>query len=258
MKVSDLKDKKVIATSFFRHQKDPQHNKYVPDSYEYIKEWASTCSEVVAERDDVVGLVFCSEVSLEVRRKIEENAGILTLTYAATHGYSTNDERFFCYLDFLKEAQPEAAFFTDGNDVKVRGNPFELFEKYDKTYFIGKDMEETPHVGSNPWAKSKLAELKKLCGQPQNSNEKFALLISPLYNAGVIGGRTQALIDLFEYVCYILKECGTEGNNNMMALHLSLLRLLDGAFKDHILTGRPLTSPFKKYRDTGKFYFVHK
>jgi UDP-glucuronate 4-epimerase len=150
---------------------------------------------------------------------------------------SYNDERFFSYRDFIKEKNLECnnLFFTDCFDVIIHKNPFDLIRKeYD--LYVGEDTKK-----GMVWIEEKMTKC----------NLSVKNFIKP-FNAGIIGGEKEKIINFLEEYTNEMLKCPQEINSNMAVLNYILSKN-----KYKCFSGHPLHNKFKSFKHEGA-YIQHK
>ena len=152
------------------------------------------------------------------------------------HRKSFNDERFFCYREFLrKNNNVENIFATDAFDVVFHGSPFALINK-DADLLVGSEPIRGGSFGGEAWINMKLAE----CGY-KNRRIKTA------FNAGIIGGKKEKVLSFFNLLCKELSSMNDDLNANAPCLNF----LLNFSYTGKVLTGKPLHNTFGSFKDEG-------
>lgn len=143
---------------------------------------------------------------------------------------SYNDERFFCYLQYLKihEKEIDKVICTDCFDVQIHKNPFHLIDKkFD--ICVGEDNEK-----GKKWIEEKMTKCN------------LKIKIKKPYNAGIIGGYRIKLVNFFEEMTRMMSNCPEEINSNMAVLNYML-----NSKKWKILSGFPLHNKFRSFNNQG-------
>ena len=189
--------------------------------------------------------------------------------------YSTNDERFFVYNEFIQQINYERIFFIDCFDVEIRKPPFDIFDIYGDRIYVGRDCANS--IRNTPYVFEKLQEIFPVTSDLDHQDDLQNFLNMPLYNAGIIGGLKKSVNILINFICNILDAASSKENVNMAVVNYALYRLFLRDYKyiapkdpdvdplndlrscnGEIFSGYPLNSSFKKYEDRDDVYFIHK
>lgn len=232
----------LILTTYFTQKEDPQRIGiyHEPDQFEKIRRWYGSVMRL-----GLHAAIFHDGLS-EAFVQQHGNEHVVFMPYTPQTGRSPNDERFYCYLDFL-DAHPEIqyAFMTDLFDVDFLRDPFDLIndEKYDFYSQTG--------IGGLPNGKKKYAvtRMKQAYGRIFHP-DRISL------NAGIIGGRRDHLLRLLIRMVADFKKAPERHNVNIGVFN----RCINDVCPDpeRILHGFPLHSEFKKYEEDRGFYIRHK
>lgn len=151
--------------------------------------------------------------------------------------YSLNDERFFLYLDLLRELPVRGAFATDISDVTLGGDPAKLLERRAQI-FVGRDRWDK--IRCSDWMRAKIEEAAVPLGIAGDSR----FLEQPLFNAGVLGGRRADFLAFLIRMTGALETLDNDRNHNMVALNFVLYRhYFDHAYRFKPFTGQTRTNP---------------
>jgi len=189
--------------------------------------------------------------------------------------YSTNDERFFVYNEFIQQVKFERIFFIDCFDVEIRKPPFGIFDKYGERIFVGRDSCNS--IINCPYVLDKLQHVLSATFELDHHQDFEYFINMPLYNAGIIGGAKRSVNILLNFICNILEAANSNKNVNMAVVNYAIYRLFLRDYKyiapkapdvnplndlrscnDEIFSGYPINSSFKKYEDRNDVYFIHK
>lgn len=224
----------LVLSNYFTTKKDPQRNKnWDTDNYGLISGWYESIIKL-----NLKGIIFYDSLSENFINKYSlEN--ISFIKYIPNSLFTLNDERFICWLEFLKKNNNiEKVFTTDLFDVKFIRNPFDLFDEKYKIYADKLNIL----IRNN---KNRVHQMLMLYGKVYFGNEW-------LINAGVIGGKRNDIIFLFQNMINDFKE-GINGN--VPILNKNIYSLFD---KSELMLGYPVVSKFKKYEKDGNFAIIHK
>jgi len=235
--------KQIILTNYFTGKKDPQRggtNQFEPDVFENMKRWYESLLT-----HHLHGLIFYDQLS---RNFINQYANeyIRFEKYELKKKYSLNDDRFFCWHEWLlRHEEVETLFCTDLFDVDFLGNPFALMDPNRYDLYCGDDSGAEIGEWVNDrfiWAYGKTFH-----------QEKIKLV------AGIVGGTRENMLRLFQAMAHDFekaKRATRKGKNiNMGVFNKCVHDLFD---QDRILFGPPLNSRFKKFEAEGNFCIRHK
>jgi hypothetical protein len=224
----------IILTSYFVTRPDPQRGVSVnPNDPDLYGGWVNTLEAL-----GLAGVIFADH-DLCV-----DSLNVTVMPHELKTGWSTNDERFWAYYDYLTAHKDiDNVFLTDLFDVDFFGNPFGLIsDDYDLYCGCGAGFPGT--IGDNRWLINKMKEAYGRVYYP----DRVTL------NAGVIGGRRGLVRDLIYRMLDDMLSLGGDKNINMAAFNKNAHDLFA---PDRIMVGPPLTSLFKKY-EAGGFAIRHK
>ena len=241
--VKHFSREQIILTTYFTGKRDPQRgggNQYKPDKYENMKGWYDS---LIAHH--LNGIIFHDQLSKDFIDRYT-NDHVHFEEYKLKKVYSLNDDRFFCWCEWLEQhEEAEAVFCTDLFDVDFLGNPFSLMDppKYD--LYCGDDggAEINDYVKTRMrWAYGKAFHVDKI---------KF--------NAGTIGGTRENVLRLFQNMIHDFEHAKRakrkRQNVNMGVFNKCVHDLFD---ESRIMYGSPLNSRFKQYEKEGNFCIRHK
>lgn len=215
----------VVLTTYFTSRADPLRPDRDPgevSDYDYMSLWYNSIKGVGLQ-----AVVFHDSLPQSFLEKYStRDIQYVRVNLAANSSLSQNDERFLIYLDFL-EAHPRIKYVlhTDLRDVIINKDPFHLMEQLKQQYdlFVNVERENWIKV---PYRRAYGGEYPK---QPV------------MFNAGVFGGKRQAVIDLLRLMegefsrLYALKQ--KRRNYNMAVLNRMLF--YNSRFCSRIFTGPP-------------------
>ncbi|MFA5321609.1 MAG: hypothetical protein WC373_02970 [Smithella sp.] len=234
--------KQIILTNYFTGKKNPQKrgNQFEPDQFENMKRWYES---LMAHQ--LHGLVFHDQLSRDFVDKYSNDV-ISFEKYDLKKKYSLNDDRFFCWYEWLlKHEEVECLFCTDLFDVDFFGNPFHLMDHARYDLYCGDDngTEMSEWVNDRmKWAYGRTFHAGKI---------KFV--------AGVVGGTRENMLHLLQAMTLDFekaKRAARKGKNmNMGVFNKCVHDLFD---QSRILFGPPLNSRFRKYETAGNFSIRHK
>jgi len=158
---------------------------------------------------------------------------------------SLNDERYYCYIDYLqRHPEVKRVFMLDLFDIEFFRNPFDLIDDRRIDICCGGDAGEYNN---------------------KRNGEKMLQAYSTLHyegkiklNAGICGGNRENIMRLLNRMLNDFSELTRRGvmiNLNMAVFNKCVYDLFP---EDRILFGYPLNSRFKKYEKHGDFALRHK
>jgi len=230
-----------ILTSYFTSKKDPQRERYRQmENFNLMRDWW-----VSLHKHDMEAIIFHDELSKSFRSRY--NSDQITYQEVKLGPRSTNDERFYKYLDYLNEREEiDNVLLTDLFDVEFHDNPFELFDSDHRLYCGGEERA----VAESSWIQKKLRTIK-MC----MPNQKIDFQDQTLINPGILGGERGIVIKIIVEMLNWMNELPQDFNANMAVFNIVMRSLFDD---DKIMYNRPLNSKYKEYQTSGKFYVKHK
>ena len=244
----------ALLTSYFTSKRDPQRAVSRPntDNLQYVERWHDT-----AVRLGLYGVIFHDGLS----RRFRDSTNSTLMDYElVTLGHrSTNDERYFHYLDYV-ERHPEIryALLTDVSDVTFSRNPFQLMREVDARHaarlYVGEDDLRWPIVGESDWLMSILRRCYGRDVDVDPGDLKSMSRHSVFLNAGVIGGSRAILLRFLRQLTAVMRTASGGINCNMASVNYVAHKY----FSDELFVGFPLTSQFKTYDKLYDGYIVHK
>ena len=238
----------VIMTTYFcnkeHNQKEKEHTSASCNDINYIKPWYESVKKL-----NLNGIIFHDGLSDEFIKEYETSNIKFAYTNSYQYDYSLNDLRFFVYLEYiLKNPDIQNVFMTDGNDVTVVKNPFEL--DLNKLYVGNENGVTINHLLKY---KKTTGMYKKISEYEISRLQKFSK--SPLLNAGIVGGNRYNIIKLLTIMTdYFKKDSCLKCNMNMGVLNQSVYNNFS-----NYSTGEPLHSAFYGFQNDRKdVYFIHK
>jgi len=186
-------------------------------------------------------VIFHNECSDEFVNKYQTN-NIKFIYSDQQHRPSYNDERFYCYLDYLeKNTLIDNVFCTDIFDVEFYQNPFKILEKKTDLY-VGSESKKK----SLKWLNIKFDQ----CKFPRLSPKE------DYYNAGIVGGSREKIIEFLKVMILQFNNIDKNINSNMPVFILSVKKMQKQGWK--IFTGYPLHNEFKTNKNKELAYIKHK
>lgn len=237
----------VVVSTYFASKENPQkdcvgvYSNAPLNSFSYFQNWY-----ISVLYQNLKAIIFHDHLSEEFIAQYQ-NENIIFIS-ANLGNFSLNDERFFIYHEFLCESSINNLLATDISDVFIKKDPFSLGSIHPGLYF---GADENIIFKKNPWMIHKLKQLIH-SGYPMRGIPK-SLLDRGVANAGVIMGTREYLLEIFGEMLKVFEMVDNDLNHNMVALNLSLNKLLPD-YK----VGYPFTSDFKKYQSWRDVYIVHK
>lgn len=272
----------ILFTTYFTSKPNPQRGILSSAS-----DPSSIVKQVEPNSEDLTKVLFDSVSKLNLKLVVfhdglseqfinefsSENIEFLASTIK---NYSTNDERFFVYKEYLDANDKiERVFFIDCFDVKCVTDPFKIFEEYGDRLYVGRDCCYS--IENSPYLMEKLANMNDLICSRETKESFQNFLRMPLFNAGIVGGSRQKVMFLLDFMCNLFACADRDDNNNMIILNYAIFKLymrhtnfplsqnpdvipmVDPYSKnDNVYSGFPLNSLFKSYEDRDDVYFIHK
>jgi hypothetical protein len=266
----------VILTVYCNLKKDPQRQTHVDgNSYEYISPWYRTMKE-----KDLHGIIFCDNVSDDFITKYQTPK--IRFLKIKMGRYSINDERYFIYYNFLTQSQPKLKYkyvlMTDVSDVEINRNPFELIQSDPDKIYVGMNFHGDKGIDAStrspawydrrkwkidPFNK-KLQEAKYDKQHPEGGFKRDEHY--QIWSAGLLGGDIQTMMHLLSEMCKLFDITDSHKNYNMLILNYILRRYFASNYNpttactDHIVSGRPFNSRFKRFEKYGvsDAFLIHK
>ncbi len=210
-----------------------------PDEFARIKVWYDSLQKVGCN-----GVIFHDCLSEPFVDKWQ-NEKVSFEYWELKTPRSVNDERYYCYLDYLeRNPQIERVFLLDLFDVEFFRNPFLLID--DKKYDMLSGGDEG--VFNDEQNKQKMIAA---FGEAHYENEIKL-------HAGTCGASRESMLKLLRAIVSVFDELSAKGqmqNLNMAVYNKCLYDLFE---KHRILYGYPLNSKFKSYEGSGNFAIRHK
>ena len=248
-----VKHKDVIFSSYFTSIEDTQRKRrYATNRFLYMKDWLLSVRKL-----EIDAVVFHDGLSPDFQWRLQLFYPKLQFQYIPSlKGRSTNDARFYCYLNYLQaHSDINRVLLTDISDVKFQQNPFNLMTQLgEDNLFIGTDIDFYPDMESMLWLREKLT---KCYGKNAITKGHLSLLmrLSTVYNAGVIGGTRQLMLGLLTHVTRHLDMTPKEVNCNMAVVNV----VVHKHYFEQLFTGFPLTSRFQRRQSSPKgIFIIHK
>jgi len=230
-----------ILTSYFTSKKDPQRERYRQiENFDLMRGWWESLHE-----HEMEAVIFHDELSESFRSRY--NSDQITYRQVELGPRSTNDERFYKYLDYLTEHKEiKLVLLTDLFDIEFYDNPFELFDSDHRLYCGGEERA----VAESSWIQKKLRTIK-MC----MPNQKIDFQDQTLINPGILGGERDLILRTIEGIIAYMDHLPQVFNANMAVFNIVVRKMFDD---DQIMYNRPLNSKYKTYQTGGDFYVKHK
>ena len=271
----------LLVTTYFCSKKNPQAgilsiardpNSIVPDYNENDDKLTYLLFNSVKKHNQTL-VVFHDGLDNDyIKRNSTHNILFIEVKLGP---YSTNDERFFVYNEFINQVEFERIFFIDCFDVEIRKQPFGIFDIYGDRIYVGRDCANS--IRNTPYVFEKLQKILPVTFDLDHQDDLQNFSNMPLYNAGIIGGVKKSVNILINFICNILEAASSKENVNMAVVNYALYKLYLRDYKyiapkdpdvdplndlrscnGEIFSGYPLNSSFKKFEDRDDVYFIHK
>lgn len=242
----------MLLSSFFTTRKDWQREKYVKPSFVKFQKLYQT--------------VF--ELSLNMTVIYDELPEDMMIKYGSARWrwekvsledfskkYGVNDVRYFFFERLLQHhAEWKYVFIIDAFDVRVRMNPCPALQP--GKLYVGSEKEK---LKGHPWMKMRYLKL----GGSYNTWYKTKVDANMnIMNCGISGGHRDTMLMLFRKMIGVMsdpnlacRKANQDINVNMAALNY----IVYNSFKNNIITGSPVHSPYKRFEVKRKdVWFIHK
>ncbi|CAH1271388.1 Hypp4637 [Branchiostoma lanceolatum] len=241
----------VILATYFVGRQRQQHRssrQKKPGRFEYMKNWYWS---VIDKR--VSAVVFHDSLESEFINRVENGFVSFQRTEARFRWNAT--AKYYVYLRHLREnSRISRVILTDISDVRFQENPFELMDLMGDQLYVGTDVDTFPNIASMGWLRKRLSS----CFNDGFSHGYDIPTIKSrynVYNAGVIGGSRELMLQFLEKLVAILDQTTPGINCNLAAVNY----VLHGYFDGNIYTGFPWTSRFlRKQKSPKGVYIIHK
>lgn len=190
-------------------------------------------------------VIFHNELSDTFIEKYQTSK-IIFENWKEQNRLSYNDERFFAFLNYLKNnPQIKRVFCTDIYDIIFYKNPFELMDlNPDYKIFSGSQVYNS---STKVWMGFKYLEIN------QKSFLNTCIVNNSFFNAGIIGGYRENIIYLFEDMIMEFEKIDKKLNSNMAVYNVCLSKI-----KEKIFYGYPLHNIFMSNVAEKGVYIKHK
>ena len=247
-------DKKsnVVFTSYFTSTEDSQRNRRIkPNKFQYMKDWVLSLKGLGME-----AVIFHDSLDAGFQHRLSQFYSNISFEFVPSLRHrSTNDARFYVYLDYL-EHHPniDRVLLTDVSDVRFQFNPFELMSLLGDWLYIGTDIDIFPSMKTMPWIHERLRGCFGNYSVDRGDLSQM-MELDTVYNAGTIGGSRDMVLAALWRITEYLNLTPTQLNCNMPAVNYAVHK----HFYEMVFTGYPLNSRFLRRQATPKgVYIVHK
>ncbi|WP_288373828.1 hypothetical protein [uncultured Algoriphagus sp.] len=206
-------DELIVLSNYFTSKNDPVRGiRQKNDNFAYIASWYESIHDL-----GLRGIVFYDALSADFLRMY--NSKRVTFVRCQLGIYSLNDERFFIFKEFLAKIQKEIFVITsDINDVVFNKDPLPLLKADSEKLFLGRGDRRSWKSGT--WT------LKAIKAFHEKYRGKLppSIFYFPVLNPGTLGGKRSNILTLFEKMCAIFESLGDDGNYDMQAFNLVMMR----------------------------------
>lgn len=252
MKASFGLKQQVVMASLITGTYDVNRNETLPsDDFELVKDWSES-----VQNAGLQGIIFHNGFSEETCEKYQRE-NLIFIRTDPNSSFNPNVFRYFLYLDFLKEAgsQITDVFLTDISDVVLIRNPFaeNHYLENPETIFCG----DEPKSLAEEWMIEHSAHLRSQIRDFEIYEKNFAN--ETLLNCGVIGGKTNLMMDFLTRLCSIHQSYNQDNKSDFTGDMGAFNYLIRTQFQKQILHGFPINTVFKEYQsDREDCWFRHK
>lgn len=242
----------IVFTSYFTSTEDSQRNRRMkPNRFEYMKVWTLSLRQLKMK-----AVVFHDGLDAGFQHRLSQFYSNITFEYVESlHQRSTNDARFYAYLNYLeRHTDIDRVLLTDVSDVRFQFNPFELMLLLGNWLYIGTDIDIFPTMRTMQWIHKRL---RGCFGNYTTDRGDLNQLmeLDTVYNAGTIGGTRNTILAALSRIVEYLNLTPTQLNCNMPAVNYAVHK----HFFDRVFTGYPLNSRFLRRQASPKgVYIIHK
>eukprot|EP00049_Salpingoeca_infusionum_P025909 m.22529 g.22529 ORF g.22529 m.22529 type:complete len:469 (-) comp8396_c0_seq4:1845-3251(-) len=241
----------VVMTTYLTSAKDPQRQlQRTADRFWYMREWYLSI-----KKHGLPAIICHDGLSEKFQNSLRSFASQLEFrSIISLRGRSTNDARFYQYLELVPHINAQFVLFTDISDVVVQRDPYHFMAHYDEdALFIGRDNEVFTSMEHMPW----MYDRWLLCfGNATEMQGQEQILQFPwVFNAGVIGGSKRTVIEFLQHTTRVLNQANPKENCNMPAVNYVVHKY----FLSRVVSGYPWTSRFMMREASPKgVYIIHK
>lgn len=234
------KNNYILSTYFTKDRNSKQHcckRKVKPNNFNLIKDWYNSIVKL-----NLNAIIFHNECSNEFIKRYQTEK-IKFVYYDDFNRISYNDERFYCFRDYLlKNNHIENIFSTDAFDVEILRNPFNFIND-DYELYAGSEKQNSLMTENNGFNKRMRAYR-----YTQLTEDYF-------YNAGISGGSRETIIEFYNYMIKLFDRIHKKYNSNMVVFNEAILQ---NKRKWKVYTGYPLHNKFKSRTHDGNIFIKHK
>ena len=244
----------IVFSSYFTSVEDSQRGwQMVPNRFQYMSEWFTSLKKLQLQ-----AVIFHDGLEPGFQHRLMQfYTNISFQLVPSLKGRSTNDARFYAYLDYLEHHHDIAhVLLTDISDVRFQMDPFELMSLLGNNWlYIGADIDIFPSMRTMPWLNQRLRGCFGNSSLERGHKLHPLLDLDTVYNAGTIGGRRDVMMAVLFRIVEYLNTTPPQLNCNMPAVNFAIHK----HFYDRVFTGFPLSSRFLRRQTSPKgVYIVHK
>ena len=231
----------IILTTYFCNVKDVHGNKFSPcNDIRYIGNWYYSLKKLKLN-----GIVFHDHCTEEFINKYTTNHIKFVYVDSSKFTNTLNDYRFILYYKFLlNNPNLNKVFMTDGNDITIVKNPFNLVN--DDNVYVG--SEENIIEEKTEW-------FIKEC---MNSSLKDFIIKNKekkILNAGIVGGNKKPVLKLLSKMNKLFNKFRDKSCN----INMTVLNFVIYENNIKFKTNGGLNSRFKFYENYREdVCFIHK
>ena len=264
IKEEDDKLENVLFSCYFIKKENPQTGEVQGKAnFEYIKEWYESVKKL-----NINAIIIHDGIDEQFINEYETEKIKFRIFYAGNHPII--DERWIIFYMFMMKTKIKKAFFTDIGDVIVTRSPFELISEKNQL-FIGRDNANKIRLSG--WI---LNEVKKFLKETQTKLPS-SFYFQSLYNVGIVGGNRNVILfllgNVIEHILLSDESTYKEMTIFNIVIHKYFFPKLSYSESDqimvnsnndadathnHLISGFPLNSLFKKYEYNSDAFFIHK
>lgn len=145
--------------------------------------------------------------------------------------------RFQLYQKFVEESNYDYYITCDCHDVKILRNPFTHIPMDDSTMYVGRE-EDTKTMSASAWVQFWF---------PKTTVPWVHYQQHPLLNCGIIGGSKNLLNEFLNNYITMMNIVKTKITRPAVIDMFSFNKVVYEQYNDHVMTGSPLHTKFKKY-----------
>jgi hypothetical protein len=230
----------MVLTSFFVGKKDPQRHKVVSATYNYMKNY------LISIKYFMIDTVIFHDGIPDALIKEHESDHVKFAKSSPLEHRTTNDHRFFNYLDWIKQnKQPnQIVMMVDISDVYFFQDPHPYFRHHKKKLYLSPDVGT---LANNGWLKK---VYKDCYGKSTDGMDE------QLRNAGVWGGHQNDVECVLKCIVREVTETTPKGRNCNMAVFNHCINEHKCATSDEIDHGE-FINPFRRECDDPRHYIIH-